>query len=545
MPIRITSIPGQAAPSQPQNVLQSPTQKGIKITSVPSGKSVNSSFDVIQRPSFMGMTPNKTNGSTPQTNSGTDTLGLIKNIATGVVSSEVGAGQDIAAALGGKSYIDKFSKLSSDQQKDISSLVSLRNKYAKSGDKENTDRINTMIKKENIGGSSVTDMFPSLDKSTEQVLGDFAGIGLDVVTAGQIGPELKAGEEAADVTAKGATTGVRVVKGATKGAAIGAGYGAAGGAQANEGPTDILKSTAIGAGTGAVVGGATEGLLGKRPLNTRINSLIDETSGVADKKSRISALENTGAVDKKGNPLSGTRHTLTGGIHTTPDQAAIDRAKSVEGIVKPGASPVKNLTAVNAEISRISNKEVIPALEKAGPIKPISDKAPGWSTITQRLSDIKMPKMFTADPVLSKTYGLVRDTMIEAIQDEKPTVKGLWDARVAFDKIVKNQFGDAAFDSEKNTAIKRAIMDMRREVNNIIGELVPEYKSQMQRLSNMFDARYNIAENYQDLVNKKGFTGAVKAFNRLNPKTSSVLKWGIGLGATTIAGSAVKKYTGI
>ncbi len=265
-----------------------------------------------------------------------------------------------------------------------------------------------------------------------------------------------------------------------------------------------------------------------------LQKLVEETSGVADKKARISALENTGATTKEGKPLAGTEQSLLGGIKTTADSMALERAKSVEGIIKPGASPVENLTNINREISRISEKEIGPALEKAGNVTPISDKAPGWSSIVQRMKDIEKPDIIKADSTLNKTYDLVRNRMIEQIQKQPPTVKGLWDARKAFDQVVKDQFGDVAFNSEKNTAIKRAISDMRRTVNNIIGERVPQYKPQMNKLSGMYDARYNIAEQFQDLVNK----GGVKAFVKLNPKKAALLKWGGGL-----AGYETVKHT--
>lgn len=258
-----------------------------------------------------------------------------------------------------------------------------------------------------------------------------------------------------------------------------------------------------------------------------LSDLADATSGVANKKSRISALEQTGAVDKKSNSIAGTKQTLLRGIKSEPTGVDLARAKDVQGIVNPKASPVDNLTSLNKEISRISEEEISPALEKAGKTTPISDKAPGWNTTVQRLNDIPKPDIIRADATLDKTYDLVRNRMIEQIKKQPATVKGLWDARKSFDSIVKEQYGDVAFDSEKNTAIKRAITDMRRTVNDIIGERVPEFKSQMSKLSNLYDARYNIAEQFQDLVNKGGW----KAFKTLNPKKAALLKWGAGTAA--------------
>lgn len=272
-----------------------------------------------------------------------------------------------------------------------------------------------------------------------------------------------------------------------------------------------------------------------------LQSLAEATSGIADKQARISSLEQTGMLDKNGNPIGGTKQTLLGGIKQEHIATDLARAKDVQGIVKVGASPVENLTNLNKSISEISEQQVAPALEKAGSTMPISEKTPGWNTTVQKLADIPKPDLITADPVLDKTYDLVRNRMIEQIKSQPPTVKGLWDARKAFDQVVRDQFGDVAFDSEKNTAIKRGISDMRRMVNTIIGERVPEYKPLMDKLSNLFDARYNIAEQYQNLVNK----GGIKAFETLNPKKAMALKWGLGLVGLGAADKIVKSTTGI
>lgn len=159
-------------------------------------------------PSFTGIAktgvPNSSmSGSTPMTNTGIDTIGAVKNTAQAVVGSEIGAGQDIAAAIGGKSYMDKFQKLNASDQKDLTTLIGLRNKYASSGNTAQVDRMNKFIKGHTlVGGGNVTDMFPALNKSTEQVVGDFAGLALDAVTAGTIGGGSKAMESGVLYTGK-------------------------------------------------------------------------------------------------------------------------------------------------------------------------------------------------------------------------------------------------------------------------------------------------------------------------------------------------------
>jgi hypothetical protein len=253
-----------------------------------------------------------------------------------------------------------------------------------------------------------------------------------------------------------------------------------------------------------------------RKATKEIDKLVEATSGVLDKKSRISALERSGL---KG----GAEESLTGGIEVSADDIAIKRAEAVRGIVKPGASPVKNLNSLNQKISEVSEKEILPALKSKPAIFNVK-------TIESRLNSLEKPDIIKADITLDKTYELVRQRMIDQVRKQPKTMEGLWNARKEFDKVVKDQFGDVAFDSEKNTAIKRAISDMRKEINNFIGDEVPEYKEQLNKLSSMYDARYNIAEQFQDLVNQGGFT----AWKTQNPKKWATLKWGgtiTGLGA--------------
>ncbi len=271
--------------------------------------------------------------------------------------------------------------------------------------------------------------------------------------------------------------------------------------------------------------------VGKKMLTNRainkgskeIIKLADATSGVADKGARISALEKTGM--KGGAVESGP----LGAFEISADVRALERAKAVKGIVKPGASPIKNLGNLNKEIGRISEKEVLPALKNSKAVYDVP-------AVESRLKLIEKPDLIKADVTLDNTYELVRNRMIDQIKKQPKTMEGLWNARKEFDKVVKDQFGDVAFDSEKNTAIKRAVSDMRREINKMIGESVPEYQPQMDKITNMYDARFNIAEQYQTLINK----GGIEAWKTKNPKLYNTLKYG-GLGG---AGLGAKEYLG-
>lgn len=211
----------------------------------------------------------------------------------------------------------------------------------------------------------------------------------------------------------------------------------------------------------------------------------------------------------------------------TPDARDISMRESVRGVVDPKKDAVQNNIALNDAIETVSEKELLPFL-RANP------RTFNPSHISKRLDSIEMPDLFKADQTLENTYNLVRQRMLKAIQGKPKTMEGLWEARKDFDRMVKDQFGDAAFDSEKNTAIKRAVQDMRREVNTFIGDSIGDktFAQQMHKLSDMYGARDNIAEKARELLGSDKYN---RWFKKLDPRTQSILLWGGGLIGTGFA----------
>ena len=452
-----------------------------KTSSTKNTSSMSSVFGGLNpNKSFTGITSkpnNSTDGSTPQQNSSTDTMGIIKNIGAGLVSSEVGAGQDIAAAIGGGKYIDQLKKLSASQQQDITSLVNLRNKYAKVGDTKNTDRINTMIKNENVGGASITDMFPALNKSTEQVIGDFAGLGLDVVTAGTVGPELKAGESGAEAV-KGATTGKRIISGVKTGTAIGAGYGAAGGAQANENPMDLAKSTAIGAVSGAVAGGTLGGVFGKKA-----SSLAKTTEDVSP---RLSASEAENATTKTSK--------ITKKISVVPSKKTTAIANSVHDTIKSGTtfSDKANLADKGIQTEAESLKSQIKNVDHPVPKR----------ELVSNLTKVEKPVLISSDRTMNTAFSQVVSKAKDIVAKTDGTISGMLDGRKSFDDFVSKQFPNL-YDSDTLTPMRTAIKSIRGEWNDFIEKQLPNnvaFKDSLNKQSNLFEAR--------DILREKAARGA-------------------------------------
>lgn len=263
-------------------------------------------------------------------------------------------------------------------------------------------------------------------------------------------------------------------------------------------------------------GQATENAA-KSLTNDATNEALDVTKPVMDKKSSISALENAG---KPG----GVNSTL----QTTPDQHATDVANSVKGLVKKGATAAENNTAINSEISRISEQEIKPFLDK--------NPAPFNQATLSKYIDNKtsIPNYIKADPVLQKTYDLTKQSMMDEVAKQPKTTSGLWAARKSFDKIAENEVGKLDPMSEKVSASKQAALDVRRSVNNFIAEKTPngdtEFTAKLKDLSNKYEARSNIAENNYKLVNKN----AVTRFKAQHPTATKIIK-----GAGTVAGFGI------
>lgn len=237
--------------------------------SIPEGPKPNPSFTDTNEDGTprVKLTPDGTNagmGDTASTYNGS-ILNDFGHIGQGLVSGTIEAGKDIAAAIGGNTMIDKFNALPKADQDYISTLILLRNKAAQKGDKDTVAHYQNLIKGYKASdGETITQVFPALNKSTEQVLGDFASMGLELVgtadAAGGIKDLVTGGAKAAaEAGAEGATKtfGEKALEGAKTGAKFGAGFGVAGAMQDNQDLGDVAEAGVVGAATGAALGAGT------------------------------------------------------------------------------------------------------------------------------------------------------------------------------------------------------------------------------------------------------------------------------------------------
>ena len=462
------------------------------------------SFQGMMSPSSIGGESTPSTGSNTQFAPGTfapknvisDVVGAASDTVKAVAGSEAAAGQDIAGAtpdwlakaLGGTSatqLVDAYSKLTQSDQDTFSKIIQLRKQEKAEG--KSTTQIDKMIKGyQFMDGKSVADVFPALNKSNEEVLGDALGVTLDLITAGAGGGEgssfaltsAKDAKEAA-LADKGASLTKRIVTGASKGAALGAGFGLSGGMQQNEAPKDLALSAVVGGVGGAAVGGATDALLGKKPVDEQ---LFKDTEPPLKPKAQIDVYKRAG---QEGGA------TIEGGtgkrIPTAKDKEIVDSVRNIPGF-KPGDTAIAQNSAINKEVTRVSNEEIIPTLQKADKegtplnfqdvrdyVKNNSKPPAGYNGTIKQWQKVQETGLEAAANYLRKN-GMDRTT--------------LWEARKIADQTITKEFGSAAFSLEQKGNAKLASISFR---NALQGYLVDSIGTKDMATSNKIDEFLNTA----------------------------------------------------
>lgn len=197
----------------------------------------------------------------------------LKSFAGGLISSEKGFGEDIAGALSGvlpesATGIDKIRQANQAKQQSANDLIK------RIGENRIAGKDNTLLRKalSDLTGQEITtdeDLYPALKKSNLQVLGDAAGVLLDIASAGTYGTAAKGAktgqlltkaDKVAEATraAEVATTAATVAKTIETGSKFGKGVIPVTAEVAKKGLGETLKTiakqTAKRAGIGTVAG---------------------------------------------------------------------------------------------------------------------------------------------------------------------------------------------------------------------------------------------------------------------------------------------------
>lgn len=284
--------------------------------------------------------------------------------------------------------------------------------------------------------------------------------------------------------------------GAKIGSGLGALQGAGGAMTDNQDALGVAENTAIGAGVGGVGGGIAGGVIGgigggikanvlaKTPEG-KLNTALDITSPSLNKKATISSMEKAGTLGGPNEP------TLTGtSKQYTPHDIKI--AQSVKDVVSPNKSPEGNIININRKIA--SESDNIATELKNNPVpfnfQDFRDfmtqhvlpdatlkNAPGshgtYSRVRENLittvyNDLKAKAKETGD------FGSITD------------MGQLWDARKGVDTRIENELGSTVFDSPQYTGVKAAATDFRNAFNQFIGENYA-HPGQMEQVNVMHD----------------------------------------------------------
>lgn len=251
-----------------------------------------------------------------------------------------------------------------------------------------------------------------------------------------------------------------------------------------------------------------------------LNKVAEQTQDPLNKKGRIDLLKTT---TEKGGAF---KQGLLRKVKKKPDARDIERAQAVQGLVS--SDPLESIVNINREIASVSQNTIRPHL-RANP------RTFNTKTINARLNALEKPLIFKTETSLENTYDLVRQKMLDIIQEKPKTMEGLYEARIEFDRLVKREFGDTAFNDPRRTVVRRAIQDIRREVNDFITEEIGDtvVKDALRKQHLMYEAAENIAETNNKIFGSNVYT----RWAENHPNQARLLKWGAVLGGGSAIGS--------
>ena len=233
------------------------------------------------------------------------------------------------------------------------------------------------------------------------------------------------------------------------------------------------------------------GQLAERAEQKLLQEALKLTQPVLGKRETIQVFE------KAGKPGGIDQKSKFGKITKQPTLEEVEIAQTAQPFIGGSKGVSRNLYNLNQEIGRFSSSEVRPFLHQ-------NPRIFNLNQFESRLKKIEPPDWIKADVTAEKTYNLVRQRMVDAAKQNPKNMEGLWDSRIDFDNIVERQFGGAVFDPNKRGFVNQAVRDMRKATNEFIGESIGDrrFAEAMKRLTRLYEARGNIAEQKYKLLDK-------------------------------------------
>ena len=399
-----------------------------------------------------------------------------------VASSEVGLGQDVAAAAASvlpKSMtgVGDVQKSTTETANDAANLAHLI--HAQKAQGQDTTRLETQLSSELETLKSmpgVDDLYPSLKKTNLQVGGDIAGTALDALTFGEYGAAargaaetgklLTAADRAAEAAKAGVTAakpvlglgaklsdiGIDTAKKAGVGAAIGYGSDVSQNMKSGATGSDVFKpglGTFTGVALPTVIGGVRAGLaIGSQEAPRIINSLVKpKNANFAYGKNPGRAVSELGIT---GNSLPDFENNITaaknqigqqiGAVYKNPANASAmvdvsDDVGKLDDAIATAAKGGKNNQGIVTQLQNVKDALLYEhGIDEDGNITKVGTEprnlnmtAPEAQSFIQEVSGLTR---FTDAPsddkavngALKDVYGGVRDKINAAISPNTPEI---------------------------------------------------------------------------------------------------------------------------
>lgn len=214
------------------------------------------------------------------------------------------------------------------------------------------------------------------------------------------------------------------------------------------------------------------GIKTAQELDPVINLVTPELSD----KSTIQAIKK-GETQKTG---------LLGKI-TIKQEDPTNIADAVRSVVDPNITVTENTTRVINALGR--EAETLKARVNA------ANHPYTFKELNSRINKLEKPILITSDSTLNNAYNKVRNAALAIAKKEGGTIADLLEARKKFDNFVDDQFPNL-YTSEKLTPMKKAITDIRKEMNKFAGDNLPDgfgFQDSLDLQSTFYDAIDNMA----------------------------------------------------
>lgn len=307
--------------------------------------------------------------------------------------------------------------------------------------------------------------------------------------------------------------GSAIRSGAVLGAKAGGLYGAGEALTENKGLSETalqgIKGVAGGALTGGILGGTTSvagSVFGKKTMG----KLVEMSRPTLSKTEQAQAI-----ASGRGRPA-----TIFGKPEIAPVARDLERAKAIEGIVKPKASKIENASRIRKAIGKEAS-----SLENA--LKQ-NDVIFNKNQFKKKLTSIEPELEMQADPIIAKKYELVQNKFMEFVNKNSKNLSGLMKARREFDAWAEQKI-PRLWEDPGSKPLHNAIKKMRLTANDFIAEKLPNNRlrkffiESLKKQNLMFEASDNIAEKaVQSEIGQSMFG----AFIKRHPVAKKVAQYG-------------------